>query len=164
MSLRSSHSLSWAAQAFACVCTAILVASGPAGLHAQERQFDPNNSVKFNLPADSPVSLLSWDVNQSSATMRGGALTLDVHIDLSLRNAGPGRLLAAVLGQGESVRQLAYRLYTLQTVTRLMDGERPGLPIWAMLAAAFVVAAASVFVTAKVVPRDDRGAGLAPSA
>ncbi len=47
---------------------------------------------------------------------------------------------------------------------QMMDGERPGLPIWAMLAAALVVAAASVFVTAKVVPRDEHGAGLAPSA
>lgn len=87
MSLRNSFG--WVTLSAALACA---LAAGPAALRAQEQQFDPNNSVKFNLPADSPVSLLSWDVNESRATMRGGALTLDVHMDLSLRNAGPGRV------------------------------------------------------------------------
>ena len=47
---------------------------------------------------------------------------------------------------------------------QMMDGERPGLPIWAMLLAAFAVAAVSALVTVKVVPRDEQRAGLAPSA
>jgi hypothetical protein len=63
----------------------------------QERQFDPNGSVKFNLPSDSPVSLISCDFHQSTATVRGGALALDVHLDLSLKNAGSRRLRGITL-------------------------------------------------------------------
>ncbi len=68
------------------------LAFGPGPVRAQEQQFDPNTSVKFNLPPDSPVSLLTWDVNQSRASMRGGALTLDIHMDVSLRNSAARRV------------------------------------------------------------------------
>jgi hypothetical protein len=77
------------------VVFAALALTAPAW--AQERQFDPNGSVKFNLPADSPVSLISCDVNESRATVRGGALTLDVHLDLALKNAGARRLRGITL-------------------------------------------------------------------
>ncbi len=70
----------------------IALSTGPAQVRAQEQQFDPNTSVKFNLPPDSPVSLLSWDVDQSRASMRGGALTLDIHMDVSLRNSAARRV------------------------------------------------------------------------
>jgi hypothetical protein len=77
------------------IIVAALALTTPAW--AQERQFDPNGSVKFNLPADSPVTLISCDVNESRATVRGGALTLDVHLDLSLKNAGSRRLRGITL-------------------------------------------------------------------
>jgi hypothetical protein len=53
---------------------------------------DPANSVKFNLPADSPVSLLGLNLNESRATVRGGAVTLDLHMDVTLRNSAAHRL------------------------------------------------------------------------
>ena len=61
-------------------------------LSAQEQPLDLNNSVKFNLPVDSPVSLLSWDYNESRATIRGGAVTLDLRMDLLLRNSDSRRV------------------------------------------------------------------------
>jgi len=87
MSTRNSLTLSALAAAL-CVSPALI---------AQERQFDPNGSVKFNLPADSPISLISCDMNESGATLRGGALTLDVHLNLSLKNAGSRRLRGITL-------------------------------------------------------------------
>ena len=72
---------------------ACLVAGVPFGiLRAQDQSLDLNNSVKFNLPADSPVALLSWDYNESRATVRGGAVTLDLNMDLSLRNSAQRRV------------------------------------------------------------------------
>ncbi len=59
---------------------------------AQEQSLDPINSVKFNLPADSPVSLLGLNLNESRAMVRGGAVTLDLHMDVTLRNSAAHRL------------------------------------------------------------------------
>jgi hypothetical protein len=42
---------------------------------------------KIDFPADSPVDLLSADYGESNETPRGGALLLDFHAALSLRNA-----------------------------------------------------------------------------
>ncbi len=72
---------------------------------AQEQVLDPNNSVKFNLPADSPVSLLGMNFNESRATVRGGAVTLDLHMDVTLRNSAPRRvrgITMLVVGQESS--------------------------------------------------------------
>ncbi len=60
--------------------------------HAQEQVLDPSTSVKFNLPSDSPVSFLGMDFNESRATVRGGAVTLDLHMDVRLRNSAPRRV------------------------------------------------------------------------
>lgn len=59
---------------------------------AQDQPFDPGTSIKFNLPPDSPISIVSSDLGESRASMRGGALTLDVHLDVSLRNSAPRRV------------------------------------------------------------------------
>jgi hypothetical protein len=57
-------------------------------LRAQETTLDPANSVKVDLPADSPLELLSKSLGDSRATSRGGAIVLDLHMGLTLRNAG----------------------------------------------------------------------------
>ncbi len=72
----------------------ILLASSLAW--AQE-SVDPRTSVKINLPADSPVALVSADWGQSRATARGGALLLDLHTSLALRNSGTRRIRGVTL-------------------------------------------------------------------
>ncbi len=57
-------------------------------LAAQETTLDPANSVKVDLPADSPLQLISKSMGDSRATTRGGAIVLDLHMGLTLRNAG----------------------------------------------------------------------------
>jgi hypothetical protein len=57
-------------------------------LVAQETALDPTSSVKIDLPADSPLALLSTSMGDSRATARGGAIVLDLHMGLTLRNAG----------------------------------------------------------------------------
>lgn len=58
-----------------------------ASLLAQEMRLDSRSSVKINLPDDSPVSIVSTNLGESRATARGGAMILDLHMELSLRNA-----------------------------------------------------------------------------
>ncbi len=57
-------------------------------LAAQETALDQASSVKIDLPADSPLTLLSSSMGESRATSRGGALVLDLHMGLTLRNGG----------------------------------------------------------------------------
>ncbi|HML17552.1 MAG TPA: hypothetical protein VK419_11020, partial [Bryobacteraceae bacterium] len=54
-------------------------------------------SRKIDLPADSPVTLVSADWGDSSATPRGGAFLVDVHASLSLRNSSQSRIRAITL-------------------------------------------------------------------
>jgi hypothetical protein len=59
-------------------------------------------SRKVNLPADSPVTLVSVDWGGTDATARGGAFFLDVHASMALRNSSQRRVRAitfAVLSQ-----------------------------------------------------------------
>lgn len=49
-------------------------------------------SRKVDLPADSPVALVSDDWGDSSAVPRGGAFFVDVHASLSLRNISQKRV------------------------------------------------------------------------
>src|SRR5207302_8833604 len=64
--------------------TALLL-SGGAG-RAQDTPLDPHSSIAVNLPPDSPVTLLSVDTGESRASARGGAMVLDLHMALKLRN------------------------------------------------------------------------------
>src|ERR1700684_1373842 len=64
---------------------AILPAAG--GLWAQQPALDAASSIKIDLPADSPVTLISASTGQSSVTPRGGMLVLDLHMSLTLRNS-----------------------------------------------------------------------------
>ena len=73
------------------------VALPQAGLLAQETALDPANSVKIDLPADSPLALISTSMGESRAIARGGAMVLDLHMSLTLRNAGFRRVRGIVL-------------------------------------------------------------------
>lgn len=68
-----------------------------AALTAQETRLDPHTSVKINLPPDSPVTLLSPEMGESRATARGGALVLDLHMALTLRNSAFKRIRGATM-------------------------------------------------------------------
>ena len=64
---------------------------------AQETALDPGSSVKIDLPADSPLALVSTSMGESRATARGGAMVLDLHMALTLRNSGFRRVRGVVL-------------------------------------------------------------------
>ena len=44
--------------------------------------------MKIDLPADSPVTLISYSMGQTRVTARGGAMVLDLDMSLTLRNFG----------------------------------------------------------------------------
>jgi hypothetical protein len=54
-------------------------------------------SRRVEFPSDSPLTLLSADWGESTATPRGGAFLLDVHAALTLRNSGQRRIRAVTL-------------------------------------------------------------------
>jgi len=60
--------------------------AGAMALSAQDAPLD-HSSIDIKLPSDSPVSLLRTDVGPSRATPRGGAMVIDLHMALSLRNS-----------------------------------------------------------------------------
>jgi hypothetical protein len=66
-------------------------------LAAQDTPLDPSSSVKIDLPPDSPVTLISTSMGESRATSRGGAIVLDLHMALTLRNAGFRRVRGVTL-------------------------------------------------------------------
>lgn len=70
---------------------------GVAALCAQDTPLEPGSSIKFNLPPNSPVSMMSAKCDDSRATARGGALVLDLHIQLMLRNQDPKRIHAITM-------------------------------------------------------------------
>ncbi len=76
----------------------LVLALGAAAMSfAQETPLDPNSSIKFNLPQGSPVSMMSANYENSRATARGGALVLDLHISLTLRNQDYKRIHAITM-------------------------------------------------------------------
>jgi hypothetical protein len=64
-----------------------LVALAAAGAAAQEVPLNSPSSVKINLPPDSPLTLVSANFGESRATPRGGAMVLDLHMQLALLNS-----------------------------------------------------------------------------
>lgn len=70
---------------------AALVAQGP------DVALDPKSSFQVNLPGDGPLSLISADWGQSRATARGGALVVDLHSTLTMKNTSPRRVRAVSL-------------------------------------------------------------------
>ncbi len=64
---------------------------------AVAQPLDPANSISVNFPADSPLALVSRDVGESRATPRGGAMAIDLHVALSLRNVSQNRVRGVTL-------------------------------------------------------------------
>src|SRR6266436_1858383 len=54
-------------------------------------------AVKIDLPKDSPVSVITSDYGDSSETARGGAMLLDLHAALTLRNSTQRRIRGITL-------------------------------------------------------------------
>lgn len=54
---------------------------------AQDTRLDPS-SVKFDLRADAPIQVESFDSSESRVSSRGGSLMIDLHISARLRNTG----------------------------------------------------------------------------
>jgi hypothetical protein len=65
---------------------ALFAAALPA-LVAQETPLD-QSSLKIDLPADSPLGVISANLGESRAVSRGSAVELDLHMSLTLRNSG----------------------------------------------------------------------------
>jgi hypothetical protein len=74
-----------------------LLAAGAGLAAAQDLPLNSFSSVKINLPPDSPVTLQSANFGESRASARGGALVLDLHMQLSLQNSGPSRVRGVTL-------------------------------------------------------------------
>src|SRR5258708_7777062 len=76
---------------------AILTLAAGLPLAAQETVLDTSSSVKIDIPGDSPVTLISSSMGESRATARGGAVVLDLHMSLTLRNSGARRVRGVTL-------------------------------------------------------------------
>jgi hypothetical protein len=68
------------------LAAAVLWAQGP------EVPLDPGSSFQVKLPADAPVALAGANWDQSKATARGGALQVDLHSTLQLKNVSQRRI------------------------------------------------------------------------
>ena len=64
---------------------------------ARWRRSRKRSAARSTFLPDSPVTLVSADWGESSATARGGAFLLDVHAALSLRNSSQRRIRAVTL-------------------------------------------------------------------
>lgn len=64
---------------------------------AQSQRIDPRSTMHITFPEDSPVTLVSADWGESNASARGGAMLLDLHTSLSLRNSGSRRIRGITL-------------------------------------------------------------------
>ncbi len=82
---------------FLCVALPLVVPAQQPVLNSG----DAASSVKIDLPADSPVTLISTSFSsgtgQSRVSARGGMLVLDLHMSLTLRNSGARRVRGVTL-------------------------------------------------------------------
>jgi hypothetical protein len=64
---------------------------------AQTNGIDPRSTLHITFPEDSPVTVLSADWGESNASARGGAMLLDLHTSLMLRNSGNRKIRGVTL-------------------------------------------------------------------
>lgn len=88
--MTSRHNRGWRWLAVLALGTASVAAQAPEAA-------DARNTFKVQLPAESPLALVSADWGQSGATARGGALQVELHSTLVLRNGSPRRIRAVSL-------------------------------------------------------------------
>jgi hypothetical protein len=69
---------------------------GAASLLAQDAPL-ASNSVRIDLPEDSPVAVMKWDTGTSRTASRGAALVLDLNLSLTLRNISNNRIHGVTL-------------------------------------------------------------------
>ena len=77
------------------VAAGLIACAAPVA--AQETTLDPANSVRIDLPPNSPLDLLEKTMGDSRATSRGGAIVLDLHMGLTLRNSGSKHIRGVTL-------------------------------------------------------------------
>ena len=75
---------------------AAMVLLGAASLAAQDAAIPPG-AVNINLPDNSPLALQSFTMADSSATARGAALALNLHMSATLRNNSGKRIHGVTL-------------------------------------------------------------------
>ncbi|MBI2688977.1 MAG: hypothetical protein HYX27_21965 [Acidobacteria bacterium] len=63
----------------------------------QESGVDLRGGLKINLPKDSPLAVASLDLGPSKGTARGGAVMLDLHASLRLKNLSGKRVKGVTL-------------------------------------------------------------------
>src|SRR5258707_11675620 len=66
----------------------LLQIASAAALGAQDIGANLAWLINVNLPPDSPLLPVSTNFGDSRATARGGAMVLDLHMSLSMRNSG----------------------------------------------------------------------------
>lgn len=62
-----------------------------------QNRLSPRSLMHITLPEDSPVAVVSADWGESVATPRGGAMLLDLHTSLTLRNVSNRRIRGVTL-------------------------------------------------------------------
>ncbi len=75
----------------------LAIASGMFAAAIAWGQADARGSFKIDVPKDSPVSFVAADWGQSRPLPRGGAMVLDLHTSLSLRNSSQRRIRGITL-------------------------------------------------------------------
>ncbi|MCZ2151237.1 MAG: hypothetical protein LC126_26125 [Bryobacterales bacterium] len=80
------------------MCNRLIGLAFVAVLAAQgQNQLNSRSTMHIVLPDDSPLAVLSADWGESTATMRGSALKLDLHTSLTLRNVSNHRVRGVTL-------------------------------------------------------------------
>ena len=79
------------------IAVAGLILAGAMLVCAQDAPLDQHSSIGIDLPSDSPVALLKTDVGEIRPTQRGGALIVDLHMALTLRNSSAHHIRGVTL-------------------------------------------------------------------
>lgn len=74
-----------------------IFAAAAALAYGQEAGVDLRGGLKINLPKDSPLAVAALDLGPSKGTARGGAVMLDLHASLRLRNVSGKRVKGVTL-------------------------------------------------------------------